>query len=94
MNVDTSVKIPESDKQVLMVADKDGMVQLFNARMIEVDQSVTLKKLAVVDEFYDTRAGAIEWENIRNKKAGFLPYRRACLALGKMIAETYKDSES
>jgi hypothetical protein len=85
MNIETSVKIPETDNQVLMIADKEGMVQLFNARLIEVAESVTLGKLAGVDDFYDTRAGRIEWENIRNKKAGYLPYRRACLALGKLI---------
>lgn len=89
----TTVNIPETDNQVLMIEDKEEMVQLFNARMIEVDQSVTLKKLAMLDEFYDSRAGAIEWENIRNKKAGFLPYRRACLALGKMISQNVKNTE-
>lgn len=81
----TIVNIPEIDNQVLIIVDKEGMMGLFNARLIEFGESVTLKKLAAVDEFYDTRSGAIEWENIRNKKAGFLPLRRACLALGKLI---------
>lgn len=86
MSNETSVKLPEINNQVLMIADKDSMVQLFNALVIEINETITLKKLASADAHYDTIAGRNEWENIRNKKAGYLPYRRACLALGKLIA--------
>lgn len=86
MSYETTVKIPDKDNQVFLIEEKTAMMQLFNARLIELGESVTLSKLAGVDEYYDGRAGRIEWENIRNKKAGYLPYRRACLALGKLIA--------
>lgn len=87
MNVDT-VKIPDLESMVEAVRlqeTKQGMFDIVQDWLELAGGQVTLSQLATVDDYYTTLPSQSEWRNVRNNKAGFLPMRKAALALAKLI---------
>lgn len=84
----TNVIIPDFETRVYSADSKQEIIEIIDSAILALGGKVTLKMLGKVDSFYTTYAGQIAWENIRTKKAGFLPHRRAALALGKLIADS------
>lgn len=88
MNSNT-VKIPDFETMEEMVKNeetKQGLFDLVMDWMGVLGGNVTLSQLATVDDHYTKLAAKEEWRNVRNNKAGYLPMRRAALALAKLAS--------
>ncbi len=82
---EASVKLPELEKQVFAIDNKQDMFRLMANRVDLLGGRVTLSQLATVDSHYTTTTGKTEWENVRLGRAGYTPTRRATMAMGQLI---------
>lgn len=86
MNANTVI-IPDLEKlrsEVFLMEEKQEIFSIISDLQDSLGGNVTLSQLATIDDYYTTLASKEEWRNVRNNKAGYLPMRRAALALIKL----------
>jgi hypothetical protein len=92
MNNNT-VKLPDFEAMEEMVKNEDnkqGIFSLIEEWIELLGGNVTLSQLATVDTYYTTLPSKEEWRNVRNNRAGYVPMRRAAIALAKLVATKKK----
>ena len=80
----TKERLAELQNQVFSAENKVEIRGMFE-ELYNIAKPVKVSELAIHDSHFNTTIGNADWKNIQQNKAGYIPIRRAALAIIKHI---------